>query len=148
MGWRVIVAFAATVATALACSGSNHPEEGSALMPTGAAGGPSETTELAGTCPDQGDAAACPSLGGEPAWVGCARVTVGTNTAGTKTGAFQSCTCFATETGTGAWACEVADANPTLPEASGPMTGLLVPPPCAACVPPASTDAAPDAPDE
>ena len=74
-----------------------------------------------GTCPDPADAAACPSLGGQPAWVGCTRTTMGTNT-----GAFQSCTCFATETGEGAWACEVADASPRVPEASGQMTSTEV----------------------
>lgn len=137
MGWRGVVAFTATIA---ACSGG-HTEPPSALaleVPDVAA----PTSVLGGGCPDQGDAAACPELGGEPAWVGCTRITTGTNIT-----AVQSCTCFATETGGGAWACEVTDASPGVPEASGPMTGEPVPPRCEACKT-ASSDAAPDARDE
>ncbi len=155
MGWRGIVAFAATVA---ACSGGGSPPvpvgtpapegsgggfagmEGSGGSSSGLEGSGSDPPGmLGGTCPFQdGGAAACPMLGGELAWVGCTRITTSTNVA-----SLQSCTCFATETGTGAWRCEIADANPTLPEASGPMTGEPVPPRCEACKT-ASSDAAPD----
>jgi hypothetical protein len=105
MGWMAIVAFAAAVATAAACS-SSHTEEPSAMPVSGGGGGSPGTSVLGGTCPDQGDAAACPSLGGQPAWVGCTRFTASTNTS-----ALQSCTCFATGTGEAAWACEETDAE-------------------------------------
>jgi hypothetical protein len=69
---------------------------------------------MSGVCPPQGDAAACPMLGNEPAWVGCTRTIPGTNTA-----SFASCTCFATTTGGTAWACETSDAALPSEDASG-----------------------------
>ncbi len=73
-----------------------------------------------GTCPTQGDASACPELGGLPAWVGCTRITADTNTS-----AFESCTCFATETGEGAWLCQVADAGAPADEGGGPVCNII-----------------------
>ncbi len=130
MGWRGIVAFAATVA---ACSGGANTQEPTSTPILLDASFSPGTSVLGGTCPDQGDAVACPELGGEPAWVGCTRLTAGTNTA-----ALQSCTCLATGTGEGAWECEATDASP--PVGSVPA--------CLACVktpPPASSDGSTDA---